>query len=621
MKTLLQLIKKNFLVLFRAKGTSLIIVLGPLFLIFLLGLAFDNTNTYTLNIGAYTPTPTEAVSFFLDRLAEKQFHIIRLEKEGECQERIKDGTLHACLVFPEGFSFQQKGKNEISFYVDYSRINLVYLLIETLTNKVSAQAKDVSINLTNVLLEKLDKTRQEIFLKRPLLSGIGKKNKEVGEHITNFATSVDRFDIALAPLVLAQIDDSGIDQSIVALSRFIELARVHINAAERAAATFTNPDGSNPVMEELRQAKSALKALEQAVSNELAPFQGMLGTVQQELAKVTAHLAAVDEKVKGIAALKQKTAETAHEISGLATSVLTDVQSLQATFETIDQNIGSIQIQNAADIVTPLATSIKAVNAQASHLNYLFPSLFMLVIMFMSILLGTTLVLAEKNSPAFFRNAITPVSDITFVTATWVTCFLLVAAQALLMLALAGTFFSVPLFPAFLQIGISTVLAISFFSVLGMSIGYIFTHEETATIAAVSTGTLFLFFSQAIFPLESLPSLVFALAQYSPYLLSEHILRKLVFYKLGFAATLHEMLFLFGYTVFLLLFVYLLQTAIRRHFAHRWIFLQKRKIIPFMHFFSSAKEEPETYVVPDEIGDVLDKERRVYKKKQSKHKK
>lgn len=621
MKALLQLIKKNFLVLFRAKGASLIIVLGPLFIIFLLGLAFDNTNTYTLNIGTYVATPTETTSFFLDRLAERQFHVIHLEKETECHERIKDGTLHACLVFPDGFSLQQKGKNEISFYVDYSRINLVYLVIETLTNKLSAQTKDISINLTNVLLEKLDKTRQEIFLKRPLLSGIGKKNKEVGEQITNFATSVDRFDIALAPLVLTPIDDLGIEQSVVALTRFIELARANINTAERAAASFTNPDGSNAVMEELRQAKSALKALEQAVSNELAPFKGVMTTVQQELTQVIAHLAAVDKKVKEIALLKQRTAETAREIAGVTTSVLNDVQALQATFETIDQNIGSIQIQNAADIVTPLSTSIKAVHAQASHLNYLFPSLFMLVIMFISILLGTTIVVTEKNSPAFFRNAITPVSDITFVTATWVTCFLLVSIQAFLMLFIAGIFFSIPLLSAFLQVGISTFLAISFFSAFGMGIGYIFTDDETATIAAVSAGTLFLFFSNVLLPLETLPPSLFALAQYSPYILSESILRKLVFYKLGFAAGAQDILFMMTYTVFLLLFVYLLQIAIRQHFAHRWIYMQKRKVLPIMQFISSAKEEPERYVVPDEIGDVLDTERRVYKKKQTKQRK
>ncbi|MBI4440589.1 ABC transporter permease [Candidatus Woesearchaeota archaeon] len=619
MKKFIQLVRKNLLVLFRGKTAALLVLLGPMFIIFLLGIAFDNTNTYSLNIGLYTTTQTKTTDMFIDRLRERQFHVLPLQQEEQCPERIKDGSLHACIAFPEGFSLQEKGKNEISFYVDYGRVNLVYLILETLTNKVAAESKDISVNLTNVLLDKLESTRKEIFTKRPLLSAVGRRNREINERLTALSGEVQRLDTAMPASsvtgLLMLADGKSVDDGLTAVRTFVSVARGNVNDAERAAAAYTNPDGSNPVMEELRKVKGALKALEQAAASEFAPTKETLSKIKLGLGAVETQLTVVKEKLAAVAKVKTNADAAAKEMTQKTAETIADVQTLQGTFETIDQNIGSIQIRNAADIVNPVSTNIKAVNASGTHLNYLFPSLLALVIMFISLLLSTTLVVMEKNSPASFRNAIAPVSDASFISAAWITSILLVLTQVVIMIFLAGTIFSIPLYHALLPLSIGLLLSVALFSAIGMTIGYLFNSEETATIAAISLGTLLLFFSNAIIPLESMPPSLFRFVEYSPYLLSEAIIRKAAFYNLGFAAAAKEFLLLVAYVVFLLIFVFMLQTAIRRHLGYRWVHMQKQKIL---RFAKPVTEEPQAYIVPDEVGDLLEPQSTKRKKRTKK---
>ena len=62
MSALLKIIKKNLKLLIRSKGSALIIILGPLLVIFLVGIAFDNLNTFSLNIGTYSERSEEHTS-------------------------------------------------------------------------------------------------------------------------------------------------------------------------------------------------------------------------------------------------------------------------------------------------------------------------------------------------------------------------------------------------------------------------------------------------------------------------------------------------------------------------------------------------------------------------------
>src|SRR3989338_6537481 len=155
MKTLIPIISKNLKLLIRSKTSALIVILAPLLLILLVGLAFDNTNTFGLTIGVHAKAFGPQLNRFLDQLAEQDFRIIRYDREQECVEDIKAGITNTCIVFPENLAFETNEQKEVIFYVDHSKINLVWMIMDTLNVHFGSRARETSNNLTGVLISKL----------------------------------------------------------------------------------------------------------------------------------------------------------------------------------------------------------------------------------------------------------------------------------------------------------------------------------------------------------------------------------------------------------------------------------------------------------------------------------
>ena len=92
MHALFKIIQKNFKLLIRSKSSALIIILGPLLVIFLVGIAFGNISKYSLNIGTYAESYTDITNSFVEKLKEKEFRVQKMATEEECVEQIKLGN-------------------------------------------------------------------------------------------------------------------------------------------------------------------------------------------------------------------------------------------------------------------------------------------------------------------------------------------------------------------------------------------------------------------------------------------------------------------------------------------------------------------------------------------------
>ena len=99
MKVLFTLIKKNFKLLIRSKFSALIILVGPLLIMLLTGLAFNNTNIYNINIGVFSEEYTEITDSFIEKLRIDQFIVLKTISESACINKIKEGEVHICVIF------------------------------------------------------------------------------------------------------------------------------------------------------------------------------------------------------------------------------------------------------------------------------------------------------------------------------------------------------------------------------------------------------------------------------------------------------------------------------------------------------------------------------------------
>jgi len=533
---LFELIRKNFKVLIRSKSSALIIILGPLLVIFLVGIAFDNVSKYSINVGTYSEEYSELTESFITKLQEKEFNVDKIESEELCIEQIKEGKLHTCIVFPSDLTVETDKMNEIVFHVDYSKINLIWMVLDTISTKLKERSSELSLDLTTDLIDKMEEARTEIYNSKPTIINLKTENQEITTQFDEFSSNINDFKATSAEV------RSYILQKIVGAQDAVDDAVRFINSSNAT--------------------------------------EGQRNTVNMKISSIKTYLYNINSKIEDpnnltesdwskITRLSDEVAAQAESIKQTLAASSVKITDIQTSLDNIYASLSSVQVKNATTIVTPITTNIKPVVPEKSYLNYLFPSLIVLVVMFISILLSTTLVMMEKQSPAYFRNFITPTRNITFVLSTYLTNMLLVFTQLVVVFAISAYFFKSQIIPTLLVTIPSVLLITTFFTLVGMLVGYIFTSEETAILAAISTGSIFLFLSNVIIPIESMPEYIRRIAEFNPFVLGENILRKTTIFQAGFTGIYKELLILLAYSLVLFFLIWGLQKAARKHFFHR----------------------------------------------------
>ena len=160
MYKLIEIIKKNLKLLLRSKSSALIVLLGPLFLILLISMAFNTTSLYDIKIGTYSGEYSSLSDSITEKLSDDEFKVIRMNSADDCINSIKSNDLHVCAVFPDNLGINTEEK--IEFYVDKSRINLVYIIINSISTKISTKSTELSTALTSTLLDSINTADSEI---------------------------------------------------------------------------------------------------------------------------------------------------------------------------------------------------------------------------------------------------------------------------------------------------------------------------------------------------------------------------------------------------------------------------------------------------------------------------
>lgn len=567
MKTLIPIISKNLKLLIRSKTSALIVILAPLLLILLVGLAFDNTNTFGLTIGVHAKAFGPQLNRFLDQLAEQDFRIIRYDREQECVEDIKAGITNTCIVFPENLAFETNEQKEVIFYVDHSKINLVWMIMDTLNVHFGSSAREISKNLTGVLISKLDDSRQQLEGRQEALTS-------VKSHTESTATTAQQITASLGALDLSYNEGalplSAAKEMLVlirdTLSEKLDDAKKNVSSVKSGVSGDELELQLDSAITNIEIAKKFINAENQSLTH----LGVLLGDVQRELENIKTRLAAADtarqSSVEALTATQQRMGQSMEQLAGI-----------ESTINSIIGEINSIKVTNPEAIAEPIVTDIRPVSAQQTYLNYLFPSLIVLVVMFIALLLGSTMVMMEKHSPAFFRNFITPTRDIIFVLGIYLTNMLLLIIQLFIILVIASFFFSAQILPSIPGVIGSLLLAGTFFTFAGMLIGYILTSEETATLASISTGSILLLLSDVILPLESMPAALRSIAAFNPFVLAEQMLREVVLFRTSLGTIVLDAVYLSLYSIALFLFIWGSQQFMSRHYVQKFMYQHHKR--------------------------------------------
>jgi ABC-type multidrug transport system permease subunit len=228
------------------------------------------------------------------------------------------------------------------------------------------------------------------------------------------------------------------------------------------------------------------------------------------------------------------------------------VNSLNLVLEKINVlliSLNSNEIQSAEKIISPVKTRIEPINPESKSRDYLIPTLLSLIAMFGSILLASTFVLKSKKTRAFFRNFMTPTKSILFIISTYLTCLIVLLVQFIFVFIGIKFILKMNIFSMPLELLVVLFLSLTVFIFIGMFIGYLFRSEETIIFASMIIATLFMFFSNAILPLENISSGLMKFAMFNPLVVSSLAFKKVVLFGLNFSAIGTELFVLAGFFV------------------------------------------------------------------------
>jgi ABC-type multidrug transport system permease subunit len=601
---LFELMKKNFRLLVRSKVSALIIFVGPLMLVSLLGLAYSQSSSFALSASVYSAGYTELSESLITKMANQNFRVTRQDSIDNCVGAVKRGESQACLVFPAGMSIKENESNEIVFYVDYSQINIVWLMLDVMSAKVSERSDEISKELTSDVLDRMWFVEQKINLGKATLAQITAGTDRLKNASDSTKSGFGRLDISVdfSGLDIAYAKSANMNISLMitsinsrALQLTTNISKI-IESVEYSVSSAESLVNDSSVSSHLDNIDRKADLIEQAVANATAMMSSdsaaataHIELVNSAFEEINSRLIETKNRIGNVKKERDRLLPEFDRLSAEIDSIRTNINALQSSLDLALQKIGTLKGRSADSMVSPINTRIEPITAQKTHFNSLFPTLLVLIVMVTGILLASTLMIVEKKSKAFFRNNFTPTSYITFNLSTYLTSVIVIFIQLLMFVSVSAFFFETEVFASVWVILLLVFLTTTVFICLGMLVGFAFRTDETATLASITLATILLLFSNAVIPLESLPVYLKQVAMYNPFVLSETALRQTVIFHLPFMRVFDIIVTLAVYSLCILVGLTLLQNALRGI-----AFMDFRKL----HFGSLLAKEKKASVKP-----------------------
>jgi len=556
----LKITSKNLKLLMRSKTSMLVIIFGPLLIMLLVGFAFNNPAGSMLNIGYYSASPEKSnlTLSFVDALKSNPgFVLSEYSSEEQCTGLIAQGKLHICIIFPVDFVITNNNTNEIVFYVDQSRANFVYAVIDTVSQKVDLTSSQLSYQMTSDLLNVISSSQSTnsqsimniISLKNDL-NNVSSRLKDVQVKLASldFATGTASSTDAISAIGTISNDVSVLKSKGL---KVVELGEDLVDDIDE----YVSSNGTD-MLEGFDGNMSYYKGQINNASN------ATLLDINKLITQMNTITSDIDKLNKRLETAKSTTSDSTLKIALMQSSLnqtRNSLDLLKADIEKTQAKINALRITSAESIVNPIRTKVTPINTKGNNLNFIFPYMVILIIVFISIMLSSTIIIMEKTSKAYFRNFTTPTSDFTFVISTFLTSFLVVILQLVLILLLAYYFLNTTIFSNIYLSLLLIFCAIILFNLLGMIIGYMFNSQEAVTMASISVGSVLLFLSNLVLPLETMSLYVQEIARYNPYVLASELLKKLTLFGSSWNDVYMEFVMIGAYIAVAFVFAVIIQ--------------------------------------------------------------
>ncbi|MBN1792694.1 ABC transporter permease [Candidatus Woesearchaeota archaeon] len=530
------IIKKNFKLLLRSKSSAFILLAGPILIILIVGLFFNGKSAYDLSLGYCAPVPNDLTRSFISSLEKNGFVVYDFNNESSCTDKIKQGVIHTCILFPQDFKVSNDQSTELRFIVDYSRVNLVYKVIDAVSEIIEFETREVSYSLTNTLISRIDSTLSGLEKQEELEERISGLEVDISKDFDSLKSGVDSIDFSTGSVSLRSLrsklgnSQDSLDDLIVKYGEFSEYSYEMLDELEG----YLDSNKSDEIRAELDLMSQEVASLQNASLDDLNASLQELSDADERLTGLFERL---QENERLADSVKKIVSRTEEHLSSFRDSL----SSLSKGTSGMRERLEEIDITRAESIVSPVNTKIEPLMSESSNFQFAFPFLVILLVMFASLMISSTLIIFERSSRAVFRNFMTPIDRKMFISAHFLTVLLIVLLQSLLILLISYLAMKFALFSSILSVVAVIFVASVFFIALGLMIGFVFASQEGAMMASLVLGSTFLFISNLVVPLESISQGLAGIIRFNPFIIFSEFLRKALLFNLPLSDAVLEL--------------------------------------------------------------------------------
>ncbi|MBD3310618.1 hypothetical protein GF351_05355 [Candidatus Woesearchaeota archaeon] len=651
-----QLVKKDFKILLRSRLNAFLVIFGPLIFIFIVGSVFGEYSTANLRVavGVYAPGENNPnVNSLIDRIETREIKIFYYDSEDACARAVETSTIHTCVVFP--YSIDPGVENEITMYFDFSQMQVPLLLVRIMSARVEQKEEELSLEMTEVLLEKIEETVSQVKGNGQMLVQMSESGSQMKVRINDIYEELSEFDISFnksgfdisevrssvnqttsrLDSLQTQTQDSieanlqtvqdfrqqvdSLDQDLAEMEDTLAQYRENVSrqrqACENLFAQTENFSGTEidcadveppeaesrqdyldliesdytSVMvyylcqcistttdleenmddisssidtrqEQLSDAREGLEEAEQDLEqagSALSEFSNQskadINTTMLQLESLDQGLSRAESQVRQANQLKQAMLLDVSNIQESIDQNLDIISSIREQVDSMSANLEEFTQVETADVINPIRTKYVRMHAEKTTLHRLFPTLMMMIITMVGILSSSSIVIGEKNSPAYLRNFITPVSDYMFLLGTYATNLLIIFSQIIFVFIIGWLAFQIPVLNHLHLVVIGLLIISTFFILLGMVMGFSFSSDEVATVVSVLLALLMFVLSPLLIPIEGLGSKIATLLSYNPFSIGDRIISNIIIKEIGLGGSKIGIAIMVGFSLYLLI--------------------------------------------------------------------
>lgn len=547
MRKTIALMKTSIKGFLRNWKSIVLLVLLPLLLVSSIFLSFNPNGIQKIPVGFIADVGETEIEQF--KSAVDYFLLIEdFESLDSCMRELEKGEQYVCLDILIGRNIQ------LDVHFDNTREPIIWEVVERIKNTVdfiqkektkeiaenvlsgfdtavrsSEDVKNELVNIRGDLYDFKQETQSKISTVSDYTNDIGNLADDIENSLDDAEGDIRGAEVNFYP-IYEELDDisSGVDdlEEIVPAEGSAPLSSI-------SSSVYATENMLENIEDNVNNELDSAASIVRSTKNSASSVSNYVSSIELEVSRLNTATSTIDDFISQIASLEKSldsTGESFKEVSNLDADLLVNPVSIinyPTYIPQVDITIEDVETEEGG-MFSVFAKGINLIGLQT-----IFPSILILIILFLALLIGAFMCLNEINSSADTRVKLVRGVFFSHFISIYFSSIIIIMIPVFSILWLGETLFQLRIFSNITEVFAIVFLLVSTFVFLGMTIAYIIKKESSTLLVSTFILVFLIFFSGFILPIERMSDLPNVLAINSPTNIAIRAFDKIVFYDLG----------------------------------------------------------------------------------------